>query len=58
MLDLQGGADRHIVVFAPHDPSLVGRTLSEIAAEHGRTPVEQLVDFALMEAGDEYSKSR
>ena len=57
MLDLQGGADRHIVVFAPHDPSLIGRTLSEIAAEHGRTPVEQLVDFALMEAGDESPRS-
>ena len=59
MLDLQGGADRHIVVFAPHDPSLVGRTLSEIAEAHGRTPVEQLVDFALMEmeAGDESIRS-
>lgn len=47
VLRLQGGADRHIVVAAPDFPDAVGRTLSEIAAEAGRTPFEQLVHFAL-----------
>ena len=47
MLDLQGGADRHIVVLAPHDSNLIGKTLTEVAKAHGRTPVEQLVDFAM-----------
>ncbi len=56
MLDLQGGADRHIIVLAPHDTSLVGATLSEVAAANGRTAVEQLVDFA-QAAGDESLRS-
>ena len=47
MLDLQGGADRHVIVIAPQDESLVGRTLAEVAKANGRTPVEQLIRFAL-----------
>jgi N-acyl-D-amino-acid deacylase len=47
ILDLQGGADRHVIIAAPGDPSLVGRTLTEVAAEQGRTALEQLVEFAL-----------
>ena len=47
ILRLQGGADRHIVVAAPDFPDAVGRTLTEIAAEAGRTPFEQLTEFAL-----------
>jgi N-acyl-D-amino-acid deacylase len=47
ILDLQGGADLHVIVVAPDDPSLVGRTLAEVAAENDRSPVEQLIRFAL-----------
>ena len=47
LLDMQGGADRHIIVLAPPDDTLVGLTLDEVAAEQGRTPVEQLIEFAL-----------
>ena len=47
VLDLQGGADRHIIVISPDDESLIGKTLAEVAAANGRTPVEQLVEFAL-----------
>ena len=47
ILDLQGGADRHIIVVSPQDPSLVGRTLSEVASERDKTPVDMLIDFAL-----------
>ena len=47
MLDLQGGADRHVIVISPHDESLVGRTLAEVAKANGRTPVEQVIRFAL-----------
>ena len=47
MLDLQGGADRHVIVISPQDESLVGRTLEEVAKANGRTPVEQLIRFAL-----------
>lgn len=47
MLDLQGGADRHVIVISPQDESLVGRTLAEVAKAYGRTPVEQLIRFAL-----------
>ena len=46
-IDLQGGADRHIIVDAPHDPTLVGKTLAEVADANGCTPVEQLIDFAM-----------
>ena len=47
ILDLQGGADRHIIVVAPDDPSLVGRTLADVAKEQGRSPVEQAIHFAV-----------
>ncbi len=47
ILDLQGGADRHIVVLAPRNPELVGKTLAEVAAERGQSVFEALVDFAL-----------
>jgi N-acyl-D-amino-acid deacylase len=47
ILDLQGGADRHIIVISPDDESLVGKTLSEVADANGLSPVEQLLHFAL-----------
>lgn len=47
ILDLQGGADRHVIVISPQDESLVGRTLAEVAKANGRTPVEQVIRFAL-----------
>lgn len=47
ILDLQGGADRHVIVISPYDESLVGRTLAEVAEENGLTPVEQVLRFAL-----------
>ncbi len=47
ILDLQGGADRHVIVVSPYDESLVGRTLAEVSAEQGRSPVEQVLHFAL-----------
>ncbi len=47
ILDLQGGADRHVIVISPRDPALVGRTLAEVAGARGRSPVEQLLRFAL-----------
>ena len=47
ILDLQGGADRHVIVVSPQDESLLGRTLAEVAKANGRTPVEQLIRFAL-----------
>jgi N-acyl-D-amino-acid deacylase len=47
VLDLQGGADRHVIVVSPRDRALVGRTLADVAAARGRTPFEQLVRFAL-----------
>ena len=47
ILDLQGGADRHIIVISPRDESLVGRTLGDIARENGLDPVEQVLRFAL-----------
>ncbi|MBT8487241.1 MAG: amidohydrolase family protein, partial [Gemmatimonadetes bacterium] len=53
VLDLQGGADRHVIVIAPHDESLVGRTLAAVAAENGLTPVEQVIRFALEMGTDE-----
>jgi N-acyl-D-amino-acid deacylase len=48
ILDLQGGADRHVIVIAPagHE-QLVGRTLQDVADEHGMTPVEMALHFAL-----------
>jgi N-acyl-D-amino-acid deacylase len=48
ILDLQGGADRHVVVVAPEDHAhLVGRTLEDLADEHGMTPVDMAIHFAL-----------
>lgn len=47
VLDLQGGADRHIIVVAPGDPSLVGQTLADVAAARDKTPIETLIEFAL-----------
>ena len=51
ILDMRGGADRQIIVHFPEDPSLVGRTLSDVAAERDRSIFDLLIDFAL--AGDE-----
>lgn len=53
ILDLQGGADRHVIVLSPGDPLLVGRTLAEVAREAGRSPVEQVFHFALELGTDE-----
>lgn len=47
ILDLQGGADRHIIVVSPRDPSLVGRTLADVSRENGLSPVEQVLRLAL-----------
>jgi N-acyl-D-amino-acid deacylase len=47
ILDLQGGAERHIIVVSPDDESLVGQTLAEVTEATGRTPVEQVIHFAL-----------
>ena len=47
ILDLQGGADRHIVVAAPHDPSLIGKSLVEIARSRRLSNQETLVRLAL-----------
>ena len=50
ILDLQGGADRHIIVVAPQEEALVGRTLADVASERDMTPVELVIQLAL-EAG-------
>jgi N-acyl-D-amino-acid deacylase len=47
ILDLQGGADRHIIVISPEDESLVGRWLGDVARENGLSPLEQILRFAL-----------
>ncbi len=47
LLDMQGGADRHVIVAAPPDDALVGQTLAEVAEVSGRSPSEQLIAFAL-----------
>jgi N-acyl-D-amino-acid deacylase len=47
ILDLQGGADRHIIVISPRDQSLVGRTLAEVAVGNGLSPLEQVIRLAL-----------
>ena len=46
ILDLQGGADRHVIVLSPRQPELVGRTLAEVAEGNGLTPVQQVLRFA------------
>jgi len=55
ILDLQGGADRHIIVASPREPELVGRTLMDVALERGKTPVEMLIEFAMQ--GDQRMRS-
>ena len=52
ILDLQGGADRHYIVEAPDDESLVGRTLQDVADDNGLTVVEQLLHFSLEAKSD------
>jgi len=47
ILDLQGGADRHVIVVSPRDPSLVGRTLADLAEERGESPVQTVIHLAL-----------
>jgi N-acyl-D-amino-acid deacylase len=47
ILDLQGGADRHVIVVAPAWPELVGKSLPEVAEANGIDPVEQLIRFGL-----------
>lgn len=48
ILELQGGADRHVVVVAPDAQAhLIGRTLQEVADEHGMGPVEMAIRLAL-----------
>ncbi len=47
LLETQGGADRQIIVLAPPDDAHVGKTLAKVAQELGRTPIEQLLAFAL-----------
>ncbi len=56
ILDLQGGADRHVIVISPYDESLVGRTLAQVADANGLNPVEQVIRFAL-ELGTEDLRS-
>jgi N-acyl-D-amino-acid deacylase len=55
ILDLQGGADRHIIVVSAREPDLVGRTLLDVAVERGKTPVEMLIEFAMQ--GDQRMRS-
>ncbi len=48
ILELQGGAERHVIVVAPEGhEALIGRTLQEVADERGETPVETAVGLAL-----------
>ncbi len=47
LVDLQGGADRMVIVFSPKEPELVGRTLAAVAQERQRTAVQMLIDFAM-----------
>lgn len=46
LIRVQGGANRLIIMDVPDHPELVGRTLEEVSAERGLTPVETLVWFA------------
>ncbi|MBT3773790.1 MAG: amidohydrolase family protein [Gemmatimonadales bacterium] len=46
IIDLQGGAERHIIVQAPSD-HLVGRTLQDVADEHDMSPVDMAIHFAI-----------
>lgn len=47
LIEYNGGADRQIVVNAPDHPETVGMTLEEVAEANGRTPVEQLIAYAM-----------
>lgn len=47
LIDLNGGADRLIIVVAPQDTTLIGKTLAEVARERNKTPVETLIEFAM-----------
>jgi len=48
IIELQGGADRHVIVIAPDGrDDLVGRTLEDVAEENGVSAVQQAIDFAL-----------
>jgi N-acyl-D-amino-acid deacylase len=42
----RGGADGIFIVDAPFDPSLVGRSVAEVAAEWRLSPVETIFEFA------------
>lgn len=46
-LDLQGGASNIIIVECPDDPALIGKNLLEVATQNGRSPIDQLLEFAL-----------
>ncbi len=52
ILDLQGGADRHIIVISPQDESLLGKTLQEVADANALSVIEQLILFALESTPD------
>ena len=52
VLDLQGGAARHIIVVFPEEPSLIGKTLAEVARENGKSVIDTLVDFAMTGTDD------
>lgn len=47
ILDMHGGADRIVVVAFDEDPSLVGKTVGEIAKARGESVLRVLVDFAM-----------
>ncbi len=52
VLDLQGGAARHIIVVFAEEPSLVGKTLAEVARDNGKSVIDTLVDFAMTGTDD------
>ncbi|MFQ5691240.1 MAG: amidohydrolase family protein [Gemmatimonadota bacterium] len=47
LVDLNGGADRLVIVVAPIDESLIGKTLAEVAEEQHMSAVDTLIDFTL-----------
>jgi len=52
VLDLQEGAARHIIVVFPEEPSLIGKTLAEVARENGKSVIDTLVDFVMTGTDD------
>ena len=42
VLDLRGGAARHIIVVFAEEPSLVGKTLAEVARDNGKSVIDTL----------------